>query len=107
MEPSSARQGWIIALALVVLAAGLHFLYSPLGFNPTDEGFVLAYSRRVLDGQVPHRDFISIRPAGSAYLHAPELAIGGQRALWMSRAAVWLQFVVIAWGWTMPPPNSS
>ncbi len=101
MDRTYARQGWIIALTLAVLAAGLHTAFSPFGFNPTDEGFVLAYSRRALDGQVPHRDFISIRPAGSAYLHVAEVALGGDHTLLASRATIWLQFALIAWLWTM------
>jgi len=33
------------------------------GFNPTDEGLVVGYGRRLLDGDVPHRGFIFSRPA--------------------------------------------
>lgn len=40
------------------------------GFNPSDDGVVLAQSFRVLNGDIPHKDFISIRPVASAYLHA-------------------------------------
>lgn len=40
------------------------------GFNPSDDGVVLAQSFRVLNGEIPHKDFISIRPVASAYLHA-------------------------------------
>lgn len=50
-------------------------LFGRYGFNPTDEGFVNAAADRVLRGQVPHVDFIWPRPAGSAYLHAPELLL--------------------------------
>ncbi len=39
------------------------------GFNPTDDGVVIAQSWRILNGEIPHKDFISIRPAGSGYLH--------------------------------------
>jgi len=39
------------------------------GFNPSDDGVVLAQSYRLLNGEIPHKDFISIRPAGSGYLH--------------------------------------
>lgn len=48
-----------------------------IGFNPTDEGMVLAYAARMLRGQVPHRDFITPRPVGSALLHMAEFAIPG------------------------------
>lgn len=39
------------------------------GFNPSDDGVILAQSWRILNGQIPHIDFISIRPALSGYIH--------------------------------------
>jgi len=60
---------------------------------------VLAYSRRLLEGQVPHRDFISIRPAGSALLHLPVVWLGGALTFWISRYVVWLEFAGIAVAW--------
>lgn len=47
------------------------------GFNPSDQGFVLSLSWRVLDGQIPHLDVVSPRPLGSAYLHTLEFALPG------------------------------
>lgn len=85
---------------LVVVPVTAHVLFSSLGFNPTDDGFTLAYTRRLLDGQIPHRDFIIIRPAGSPLLHSPVVLFGGQFMYWISRLIVWLQFAVIAWLWT-------
>jgi hypothetical protein len=49
--------------------------FGPLGYNPTDDGYVLAQATRILHGQVPHRDFISPRPIGAALLHLVDLAI--------------------------------
>jgi hypothetical protein len=72
-----------------------------MGFNPTDDGFTLAYSRRLLEGQVPHRDFISIRPVGSPLLHAPEVLLGGAYTFWFSRLIVWFQFAVVVWVWVV------
>jgi hypothetical protein len=72
-----------------------------MGYNPTDDGFVLAQSRRILDGQVPHRDFISVRPIASALLHAPSVFFGGDRTFWLSRCFVWLEFSGIAWAWVL------
>lgn len=86
--------------ALVALPLAAHLALSALGFNPTDDGFILAYSRRLLDGQVPHRDFISIRPVGSALLHAPWVMVGGDHTFWIARLAVWFEFALIAWSWT-------
>ena len=74
-----------------------HLLYSALGFNPTDDGFTLAYARRLLDGQIPHRDFVIIRPALSPALHMPEVLLGGQFTYWLSRFIFFFQCACIAW----------
>lgn len=84
-------------VALAALPLWFHLTFSHLGFNPTDEGFTLAYSRRLLEGQIPHRDFITIRPAGSPLLHTPEVLLGGDRAFWLSRGVAWLELGVVAW----------
>jgi hypothetical protein len=39
------------------------------GFNPSDDGVVLAQSFRIINGEKPHIDFISIRPVFSGILH--------------------------------------
>lgn len=83
---------------LIGIPLVLQFLYAWMGFNPTDDGFILAYSRRVLNGQIPHLDFISIRPAGSAYLHLTELG-AGDYTIWFSRLVVWFQLTCIVWTW--------
>ncbi|HNY56128.1 MAG TPA: hypothetical protein PKI86_10890, partial [Chitinophagales bacterium] len=62
-------------LFILIVAAICHILFSKYGFNPTDEGFVLSASNRILHGQIPHVDFSSVRPLGYAYLHIPELLI--------------------------------
>jgi hypothetical protein len=93
------REGWPFRLLLfLVLAGAAHLLLSRLGFNPTDDGFILAQSRRILEGQVPHRDFISIRPVGSALLHTLDL-LGGDRTFLLSRLVYWLQAATICWCW--------
>jgi hypothetical protein len=81
------------------LAAAAHLVFSPLGFNPTDDGFVLAMSRRLLEGEVPHRDFISIRPVLSAMFHMPLVALGGAATHWLGRLVAWCEFALIAWIW--------
>ena len=83
---------WIPCVALAA-----HLLYSGLGFNPTDDGFVLAYSRRLLDGQIPHRDFVMIRPWLSPALHIPEVLAGGDYTLWLSRFVFFIEAACIAW----------
>jgi hypothetical protein len=87
---------WITAVATIA-----HFLYSGLGFNPTDDGFTLAYARRLIDGQIPHRDFIMIRPALSPVLHAWEIPIGGPYVFWLSRFVFFVECAGIAWFGTL------
>ncbi len=98
-QPSRIQQIWFVLFAVVLVPVLFHFLYSFLGFNPTDEGTVLALSRRILNGQLPHRDFISIRPVGSALFHIPDLILGGDSAFWLSRFVCWFQLSVITLCW--------
>lgn len=90
---------WITAF-LMCLTFYCHYLYSWIGFNPTDDGFILAYSKRILRGEIPHRDFISIRPVGSAVVHLPFVLFGGGYCYWLSRMFVWFQFACVAILWT-------
>jgi len=85
-----------IAFFLIVPLTA-HLLFSWMGFNPTDDGFILAYSRRLLEGQVPHRDFISIRPIFSALIHTPFVLLGGDHTFYISRYFVWFQLAAINW----------
>lgn len=75
---------------MLALAVVGHLLFSSFGFNPTDEGFILGYSKRVLDGEIPHLDFVSIRPALSAYLHVLDFAFGDEHLFYNSRLIAWL-----------------
>ncbi len=87
----------VLGLFFVIIIASLsHLLFSHLGYNPTDDGFTLAYSRRILDGQIPHLDFIIIRPFLSPLLHLPVVAFGGDYTFYISRFIVWIQFALIA-----------
>ncbi len=58
-----------------MLVAWLHLRFSPIGYHPSDDGYILAQSWRILDGQIPHRDIISPRPLGSALLHTIDFAL--------------------------------
>lgn len=68
----AAQFGWVAALC-----AWAGYRLVPTGFNPTDQGFVLAQSRRILHGEVPHRDIVSARPLGSALLHTVDFLLPG------------------------------
>jgi hypothetical protein len=86
---------------LLMLLAGVaaHLEFSWMGFSPTDEGWILAFSRRLLAGQVPHRDYFRVQTPGTEFFHAPELIFGGDYTFWISRLVAWLQIAVIAWAW--------
>lgn len=60
-----------IPLLATVIVAG----YGRFGFTPTDQGFVLAQSWRLLLGEVPQVDFLGPRPFGSAFLHLVDFAV--------------------------------
>src|SRR5437870_11810474 len=88
------------AAALVVLPLAAHLAFSWIGFNPTDDGWVLAMSRRILDGEVPHRDFLLDRPALSPLLHAPVVLLGGESTFWLSRGVVCFEWALLAFALT-------
>jgi hypothetical protein len=89
------RGGWWLLLPLAC-----HLGLSWIGFTPTDDGWMQATARRLLDGEVPHRDFIFVRPALSAALQMPIVAFGGEWTIWLSRLWGWAALAAIAWLWT-------
>src|SRR3712207_1194794 len=94
------NQNVLISVAFLLIVPLLaHLLFSWRGFAPVDDGFTLAYSSRILEGQVPHRDFIIIRPFVSPLLHTPFVLFGGDYTYWVSRFFVWFQFACISWAW--------
>jgi len=93
-------QNVLVSVAFLLIVPTLaHLLFSWRGFAPVDDGFTLAYSRRILEGQVPHRDFIIIRPFVSPLIHSPFVLFGGDYTYWISRFFVWFQFACISWAW--------
>ena len=64
----------IVALSLAAITA-FYKSVGYLGFNPTDDGAILATSYRLLQGEIPHIDFISPRPVGSPLLHTLDFLI--------------------------------
>lgn len=95
-----ANRDVLVSVAFLLIVPTLaHLLFSWRGFNLVDDGFTLAYSRRILEGQVPHRDFIIIRPFLSPLLHTPFVLFGGDYTYWVSRFFVWFQFACISWAW--------
>jgi hypothetical protein len=72
MKVLQSRPNTLLLLAIALVLIAIYALFqipSTEGFNPSDDGVILAQSYRIINGEVPHRDFISIRPAGSAIMH--------------------------------------
>src|SRR6266446_5125765 len=104
---------WRAALAVVwppALVASVYLAVGRLGFYPTDEGLNQEYTYRILLGEVPHRDFISPRPLGSALLHLVDFAIPGplfevSRVIALCEYAAyavlfaWLIYEAVPWRW--------
>jgi hypothetical protein len=71
-----ANAALALVLTLLLLAA-----LAPAWHRPEsqfDEGFTLAYAARVLDGDLPHRDFMSFYGPGNSFIVAGAFAIGGE-----------------------------
>lgn len=58
-----------IVFFVVFLVYFIFDIIATEGFNPSDDGVILAQSFRILNGEIPHKDFISIRPVFSGILH--------------------------------------
>jgi hypothetical protein len=73
MKRPRNRDSIFLIGAVILFVAGLYGILgvpSKEGLNPSDDGVILAQSYRLLNGEIPHRDFVSIRPVGSAVMHA-------------------------------------
>ena len=68
-QPNRARNFLPWAASALVPLAYL-FLYTPYGMDTTDFGYFYGYAWRILEGQMPYRDFSYIKPALPLYWHA-------------------------------------
>jgi hypothetical protein len=68
-----ARRKYLILSLISAILIGVLFpvlnYTGKEGFNPSDDGVILAQSWRILNNEVPHRDFIAMKPALSGVLH--------------------------------------
>ena len=65
--PGQNILAWIAGCCLPLLYC---LIYAPYGMDSTDFGFFYAYPWRLLQGQVPYRDFYFITPPAALYWHA-------------------------------------
>ena len=83
---------WIFGVAIIC-----HALFSRLGFNPSDEGFTIAVGRRIVfEGEIPHVDFINVRPP-LVFIYHSLFILAGEFAIYFSRFFFWLESASVAW----------
>ncbi len=63
---------WIIGVTAAVV-----YRVGRFGFNPTDQGFILAQSWRLSQGEIPHVDIVSARPLGTSVIHMLDFLLPG------------------------------
>lgn len=65
----SSNQG-IANLAAILIPIAYLVLYGPYAIDTTDFGFFYGYPWRILQGEVPYRDFYYTKPPASLYWHS-------------------------------------
>lgn len=65
----------ISRIAAVLVPVAYAVFYAPYGMDTTDFGFFYGYPWRLLQGEMPYRDFYYITPPVSLYWHALWLAL--------------------------------
>jgi len=86
---------WPYALFLLIVGVYSWFTLGQ-GFNATDEGYLLSLGQRVLDGQMPYRDFFFLRTPLSIYIQAGLLAVFGDSYTILASRIVWLLQMLLA-----------
>lgn len=77
---------WKMRAVAVLLPALYALLFAPLGFPDMDNGYLTSMAWRVLHGQLPHVDFIYVRPSLPIYLHSLTLWLSPETHLVVERA---------------------
>ncbi len=75
MYLAKIEKTFILKILLCLLPFIYFFLYGRYGLNDTDDGYITALSWRVINGELPYKDFIYVRPPLSIYLHTLPLLL--------------------------------
>lgn len=90
-----APWAWLAALAVPLAYLAL---YTPLGMDTTDFGYFYGYAWRILEGQIPYRDFYYIKPALPLYWHAFWLWLTpGQWEILAGKAGFLFTLLIASW----------
>lgn len=94
----TAAQGWLVRLMVLVAALVIAGLYVGArigsGWVPADDGTLSQSALRVMQGQLPHRDFGEIYTGGLSFIHALAFQAFGVNLMSL-RLSVFLFF--LAW----------
>src|ERR1051325_10671781 len=86
------RDHWIALAGSVLVCAVYTFTQLGKGWIPTDDGTLAQSASRVLQGQLPHRDFVDLYSGGMSFYHALAFRLFGVKLLAL-RYAVFAVFV--------------
>lgn len=67
MNKNLVWPAWTASIAVPLLYL---CIFTPVGMDTTDFGYFFGYAWRILEGEVPYRDFYYIKPALPLYWHA-------------------------------------
>lgn len=115
--PTRAKRWQARVLIVASFAAGAVLMALPIKFplNPYDEGLALVNGMRVLNGDIPFRDYWAIYPPGQSYVLAALFGVAGQSVLvervydTVVRVALALVIYLVAarvlrsWRWALAP----
>lgn len=63
------KKSYLFVSLFWLIVVGYFFLYGCYGINDADDGFTLALSWRIFNGEIPYRDFILVRTPFSPVFH--------------------------------------
>ena len=67
---ASTSQRWVFGIATLIVAMGYTTSLLDRGWIPHDEGQLGHTAERIVNSELPHRDFVEPYTGGLSYLHA-------------------------------------
>ncbi|BFR50154.1 GtrA family protein [Nitratidesulfovibrio sp. HK-II] len=92
---TSARLASLLAVAVPAFYVAV---YAPYGMDTTDFGFFYGHAWRILQGEVPYRDFFYVKPPLSLYWHAFWLWLTPERfSVLAGKAGFYAEMLAASW----------
>ena len=83
-EPAGRSGAWTVALvAAWIAAAGWVAVRLDQGWVPHDDGSFAQSAQRVIDGELPHREFAELYTGGMTFLNAGVFWLFGEDLIWL------------------------